>query len=116
MLPGARGSSSTCLYRKKNDRSCYTYAESTTDRAKLSSMDPVETGRTTAERAEGPGVAQPRRPRADGERSRQRILETAARLATVEGIDGLSIGRLAQATGMSKSGLFAHFASKAQLQ
>ena len=80
-------------------------------------MDPAETGRTTAERADGPGVAQPRRrPRADGERSRQRILETAARLATVEGIDGLSIGRLAQATGMSKSGLFAHFASKAELQ
>ena len=80
-------------------------------------MDPVESGRTTAETAEGPGVAQPRRrPRADGERSRQRILETAARLATVEGIDGLSIGRLAQATGMSKSGLFAHFASKAELQ
>ena len=65
----------------------------------------------------GSGVAQPpRRPRADGERSRQLILETAARLATVEGIDGLSIGRLAQATGMSKSGLFAHFASKAELQ
>ena len=58
----------------------------------------------------------PRRTRADGERSRQRILETAARLATVEGIDGLSIGRLAQATGMSKSGLFAHFASKEELQ
>ena len=58
----------------------------------------------------------PRRTRADGERSRQRILETAARLATVEGIDGLSIGRLAHATGMSKSGLFAHFSSKEELQ
>jgi AcrR family transcriptional regulator len=58
----------------------------------------------------------PRRTRADGERSRQLILETAARLATVEGIDGLSIGRLAQATGMSKSGLFAHFSSKEELQ
>jgi AcrR family transcriptional regulator len=57
-----------------------------------------------------------RRTRADGERSRQLILETAARLATVEGIDGLSIGRLAQATGMSKSGLFAHFSSKEELQ
>lgn len=58
----------------------------------------------------------PRRTRADGERSRRRILEAAARLATVEGIDGLSIGRLAQATGMSKSGLFAHFDSKEDLQ
>lgn len=37
-------------------------------------------------------------------------------LATVEGIDGLSIGRLADAVGMSKSGLFAHFGSKEELQ
>jgi AcrR family transcriptional regulator len=58
----------------------------------------------------------PRRRRADGERSRRAILETAARLATVEGLDGLSIGRLAAATGMSKSGLFAHFGSKEELQ
>ena len=79
-------------------------------------MDSVDTDPTTAEEPQGRDVTQPRRTRADGARSRQRILETAARLATVEGIDGLSIGRLAQATGMSKSGLFAHFASKAQLQ
>jgi AcrR family transcriptional regulator len=51
-----------------------------------------------------------------GERSREAILSEAARLATVEGIDGLSIGRLAQAVGMSKSGLFAHFGSKEELQ
>jgi len=37
-------------------------------------------------------------------------------LATVEGIGGLSIGRLADAVGMSKSGLFAHFGSKEELQ
>jgi AcrR family transcriptional regulator len=37
-------------------------------------------------------------------------------LATVEGIDGLSIGRLADASGMSKSGLYAHFGSKEELQ
>ena len=41
---------------------------------------------------------------------------TAARLATVEGLDGLTIGRLADETGMSKSGLFAHFGSKEELQ
>lgn len=58
----------------------------------------------------------PRRGRADGERRRDQILQTAARLATVEGLDGLSIGRLAQATGMSKSGLYAHFGSKEELQ
>jgi AcrR family transcriptional regulator len=51
-----------------------------------------------------------------GERSRQTILETAARLATVEGLEGLSIGRLADAVGMSKSGLYAHFRSKLELQ
>ena len=57
-----------------------------------------------------------RKTRSDGERSRSAILREAARLATVEGIDGLSIGRLAEAVGMSKSGLFAHFRSKEELQ
>src|ERR671931_1489826 len=57
-----------------------------------------------------------RRPRSDGERSRKAILREAGRLATVEGISGLSISRLAQAVGMSKSGLFAHFGSKEELQ
>ena len=57
-----------------------------------------------------------RRRRSDGERSRRAILDAAARMATVEGIDGLSIGHLAQATGMSKSGLYAHFGSKEELQ
>ena len=58
----------------------------------------------------------PRRPRSDGQRSREAILREAARLATVEGIEGLSLGRLAAAVGMSKSGLFAHFGSKEELQ
>src|SRR3954453_733579 len=57
-----------------------------------------------------------RRRRSDGERSRQAILTEAARLATVEGLDGLSLARLAAAVGMSKSGLFAHFRSKEELQ
>jgi AcrR family transcriptional regulator len=57
-----------------------------------------------------------RRRRSDGERSREAILREAAKLATVEGIDGLSIARLAEAVGMSKSGLFAHFGSKEELQ
>src|SRR5262245_54160922 len=60
--------------------------------------------------------AKDRRRRADGERSRRTILLAAARLATVEGLDGLTIGRLASETGMSKSGLFAHFGSKEELQ
>ena len=57
-----------------------------------------------------------RRRRSDGERSRNAILREAAELSTVVGIDGLSIGRLADAVGMSKSGLFAHFGSKEELQ
>jgi len=51
-----------------------------------------------------------------GERTRQAILDAAAALATQEGLEPLSIGRLADATGMSKSGLFAHFGSKEELQ
>jgi AcrR family transcriptional regulator len=57
-----------------------------------------------------------RRPRSDGERSRAAILREATRLATVEGLEGLSLARLASAVGMSKSGLFAHFGSKEELQ
>src|SRR5436190_14086784 len=57
-----------------------------------------------------------RRRRSDGERSRNAILREAGQLATVEGISGLSISRLAEAVGMSKSGLFAHFGSKEELQ
>jgi AcrR family transcriptional regulator len=51
-----------------------------------------------------------------GERTKQAILDVAASLATEEGLEPLSIGRLAEATGMSKSGLFAHFGSKEELQ
>ena len=57
-----------------------------------------------------------RRPRADGERTRGAILRAAASLATVDGLEGLSIGNLAAAIGMSKSGLYAHFGSKQELQ
>ena len=57
-----------------------------------------------------------RRQRADGLRSRNVILAAAAELASVEGLEGLSIGRLADHVGMSKSGLFAHFKSKEDLQ
>jgi AcrR family transcriptional regulator len=54
--------------------------------------------------------------RSDGERTHEAILDAAARIASVEGLRGLSIGRLAEATGVSKSGLFAHFGSKERLQ
>src|SRR3954451_1536875 len=70
----------------------------------------------TAEPATPPTARPVRRRRSDGERSRAAILREAARLATVNGLDGLSLARLADAVGMSKSGLFAHFGSKEELQ
>lgn len=57
-----------------------------------------------------------RRQRSDGARTRAAILRTAAELATVDGLEGLTIGGLAAAIGMSKSGLYAHFGSKEELQ
>jgi AcrR family transcriptional regulator len=51
-----------------------------------------------------------------GRRTRESILDTAVQLASVEGLDGITIGRLAGELGMSKSGLFAHFGSKEELQ
>jgi AcrR family transcriptional regulator len=57
-----------------------------------------------------------RKPRSDGLRSRQTILRAAANLATVDGLDGITIGSLAAHIGMSKSGLYAHFGSKEELQ
>jgi AcrR family transcriptional regulator len=51
-----------------------------------------------------------------GEETRQAILAKAFSLATVSGVSGLSIGRLAEETGLSKSGLFAHFGSKEALE
>ena len=54
--------------------------------------------------------------RADGERTHAVILEAATKLASIEGVHGLTIGRLADETGISKSGLYAHFGSKEQLQ
>lgn len=56
------------------------------------------------------------RRRSDGERTHTAILEVATRVASVEGIHGLTIGRLAEELGVSKSGLYAHFGSKEQLQ
>jgi len=61
-------------------------------------------------------VPMPRRATTNGARTRTAILQTAADLASVDGLDGLSIGRLATELAMSKSGLFAHFGSKEELQ
>src|SRR4051795_5284834 len=82
--------------------------DNTTGRANLSRM----VARTDHRSPSRPA----RRRRSDGERSRAAILREAARLATVDGVDGVSLAHLADAVGMSKSGLFAHFGSKEELQ
>jgi AcrR family transcriptional regulator len=51
-----------------------------------------------------------------GERTRRQILDAAVDIASVEGLEGLSIGGLALRLGMSKSGLFAAYGSKVDLQ
>jgi AcrR family transcriptional regulator len=83
-------------YLEDNDRSCYFQGMAKTK---------VEKGKS----ADGG----PRR--SAGEASRAAILLTAAKLVTVKGLDGLSIGELAAEVGMSKSGLYAHFKSKQEL-
>lgn len=61
------------------------------------------------------GAPRPER-RAPGDRSRMRVLEQATRLATVEGLGGLSIGRLSRVIGMPKSSVYVLFGSKEELQ
>jgi AcrR family transcriptional regulator len=51
-----------------------------------------------------------------GAETRERILDQAVRLASRDGLDGLTIGTLSTELGLSKSGLFAHFGSKDELQ
>lgn len=50
-----------------------------------------------------------------GERTRAAILDAGFRIVSQAGLEGLTIGSLAEATGMSKSGLFAHFGSREDL-
>lgn len=54
--------------------------------------------------------------RSDGEETHRVILEAAMRLASIEGLSSLTIGRLARETSISKSGVFSHFHSKQRLQ
>lgn len=56
------------------------------------------------------------RRQARGLRTRGAILQRAVHLASMEGLEGLTVGRLAEELRMSKSGLFAHFGSKEDLQ
>ncbi|GIG02269.1 TetR/AcrR family transcriptional regulator [Catellatospora citrea] len=53
---------------------------------------------------------------ARGERTRTAVLDAAVALASEAGLDGLSLGQLAERLHVSKSGLFAHWSSKEELQ
>ena len=61
-------------------------------------------------------IRKQRNKEAKGEKTRQEILQAAVHIASAEGLEGLTIGRLADELRMSKSGLFAHFGSKEELQ
>jgi AcrR family transcriptional regulator len=63
-----------------------------------------------------PRPAPEARSRQKGAATRTTILDRAVDLASIEGLEGLTIGRLAADLEMSKSGLFAHFGSKQELQ
>jgi AcrR family transcriptional regulator len=65
-----------------------------------------------------PAKAAPRGPfrRPRGLKTRRAILRKAVKLASLEGLEGLTIGKLASTLRISKSGLFAHFGSKEDLQ
>jgi AcrR family transcriptional regulator len=61
-------------------------------------------------------TAAPQRTLQKGQQTRATILEAALALAANMGLEGLSIGALAEVTQMSKSGVFAHFGSREELQ
>ncbi|MER7024458.1 MULTISPECIES: TetR/AcrR family transcriptional regulator [Streptomyces] len=58
----------------------------------------------------------PRKSVAEARRTRERIVEHAIAVASVEGLEGLTIGRLATDLGMSKAGVLGHFGTKEALQ
>lgn len=58
----------------------------------------------------------PRRSTADALETRQAIVDRAVAMASVDGLEGLTIGRLADELSMSKAGVIGHFGSKQRLQ
>jgi AcrR family transcriptional regulator len=61
-------------------------------------------------------VSKPAVPISKGLQTRAAILDAALDIASRDGLEGLSIGRLAERMGKSKSGVFAHFGSREELQ
>ena len=58
----------------------------------------------------------PRRSNAEAAQTRAAILDRAVQAASIEGLEGVTIGRLADDLGMSKAGVIGHFGSKIDLQ
>ena len=73
------------------------------------SLSPSPTKTVRAPRREGRALHK-------GQHTKAVIIDAALGLATHIGLEGLSIGALAEVTGMSKSGVFAHFGSREELQ
>ena len=71
--------------------------------------NPVKVGRATPTQATRPVIHK-------GQQTKAAIVDAALSLATQIGLEGLSIGALAEVTHMSKSGVFAHFGSREELQ
>jgi AcrR family transcriptional regulator len=78
-------------------------------------MDQLDPRHSSAESLEGLSVEETAL-RPGTQKTRTHILETALKVVSRDGLEGLTIGRLATACRMSKSGLFAHFGGKDQLQ
>jgi AcrR family transcriptional regulator len=95
-------------FSPKDERSCYFSCVAEVTEGTHGAPGEQRTGGPDADRFDG------RRER--GRRTRASILATAVDIASVDGLEGLTIGRLATELGMSKSGLFAHFGSKEELQ
>ena len=58
----------------------------------------------------------PRNSAAEAQKTRESIVARATDVASVEGLEGVTIGRLASDLGMSKAGVIGHFGSKVELQ
>ena len=76
---------------------------------------PVSPLSVKSTRPSSPGAAAPKNPH-QGQQTKAAIVDAAVGLATQMGLEGLSIGTLAEAMRMSKSGVFAHFGSREELQ
>jgi AcrR family transcriptional regulator len=85
----------------------------TNDRAKVKA---VPRAAVSASEADSGSIEPIDGRRLRGDRTKRAILAKAVDIASAEGLEGLSIGRLAAELGVSKSGLFAHFGSKQELQ